>query len=306
MRRWIPSTKSLRCFEAAARLENFTRAAEELNLSQGAVSRQIQILEELVGQPLFVRTRQRVKLTQAGQSYLAEITPLLAGLELATLKLTSYRDKAGGLNVGTYPTLGSRWLLAHLLHFARSEPEISANLITYVDNAQFDPDVIDIGIVQGDPPWPGLRCDYLMPEDLAPVAAPALLEGQPPIEAPEQLLRFSLLQHTTRPESWKIWFESQGHDSPKSLAGPHFSEFQIIIEATLAGHGIAMLPLVLVGKELAAGRLRIAFDHVARPKSAYYLLTPNRKIGIKRIETFRDWLLAEVRREDEGSGVQFV
>ena len=297
MRRWIPSTTALRCFEAAGRLESFTRAAAELNLTQGAVSRQIRLLEDFVGQPLFVRARQRVTLSQAGRTYIAEITPLLEELEFATLKLTAYRDKAGGLNIGAYPTLGSRWLLAFLLAFAKAEPEISTNLITYVDNSGFDPDTIDIGIVQGEPPWPGMRADRLMAEDLTPVAAPGLFDGGDRVGDPHALLEHTLLQHTTRPESWKIWFETQGREPPQTVSGPLFSQFQIIIEAAVAGHGIAMVPLFLVAAELGDRRLVIPHDHMARTASGYYLLTPVKKVGIRRIEAFRDWFLESVRRD---------
>lgn len=297
MRRWIPSTTALRCFLAAGRLESFTQAATELNLTQGAVSRQIRLLEEIVGQPLFVRSRQRVTLSQAGRMYLEEIAPLLEGLELATLKLTSYQDKAGGLNIGSYPTLGSRWLLSFLLSFARAEPEISTNLITYVDNSGFDADMIDIGIVQGAPPWPGVRADLLMAEDLVPVAGPGLFYGGDRVDDPYALLDHTLLQHTTRPESWKIWFETQGLELPQTVSGPFFSQFQIIIEAAVAGHGVALVPLILVTAELGDGRLVIAHDHMARTDSSYYLLTPSRKVGVRRIEAFREWFLGAVRLE---------
>jgi len=289
MRRTLPSTVALMCFETAARLESFTRAAAALNLTQSAVSRQIRLLEALVEQPLFDRVRQRVFLTDAGRRYLGEVQPGLESLEAATLRLRSFRALSGALNIGTYPTLGSRWLLRHLLAFAAAMPELRTNTITYLDNSGFDAEVIDIGIVQGDAPWPGLRADPLMPEDLAVVAAPVLVPR--PFEDARDLLALRPLQHVTRPHSWAIWFADQGAAHEEHSGGLVFPQFEMVIEAVLAGHGVAVMPLVLVREELASGRLVLAHRHVARTASAYYLVTPEAKTMLPRIESFRSWLL---------------
>ncbi|WP_261842917.1 LysR substrate-binding domain-containing protein [Aliamphritea ceti] len=293
MRRKLPSTMSLQCFELAARLENFTQAANTLNMTQSALSRQIKLLEELVGQPLFLRSRQRVKLSPAGQSYLAAITPMIDDLEAATLKMLSFQDISGGINVGTYPTFGARWLLPYLLDFQNVQSDINLNTITYLDNSQFDPAVIDVGIVQGDPPWPGMRVDYLMPEYLAPVASPKLLPE--PVNDPAQLMSQRILHHTTRPESWKIWFNDLGAILPEEGSSLRYSQYELIIEAMVAGHGIGLMPQVLIQRELKEGKLVPAHSHIACPRSAYYLLTPLHKVGISKIESFRSWFLQRVK-----------
>jgi len=292
MRRTLPSTMALQCFEAAARNQSFSQAARLLNLTQGAISRQISMLEEFVEQPLFERVRQRVVLTPAGSLYLDEILPLLENLEAVTLKMRSFESLSGGLNVGCYPTLGTRWLLPYLLRFANKTPQITSNTITYLDNAHFDPNVVDIGIVQGDPPWNGCREDWLMAEQLVAVASPALIEK--PLQDPSDLLDFRSLNHVTRPLSWKIWFESQQFAFSEFPGGLHFPQYEMVIEATTAGYGISILPLNLIEKELASGSLVLAHPHCAKTDSAYYLLTPLNKVNIPKINLFRDWLLNQL------------
>lgn len=299
MRRSLPSTTALLCFEAAARSGSFTQAGVEVNLTQSAVSRQIAILEDFVQRPLFTRVRQRVQVTHAGARFLAEIVPLLEGLEAATLRMRSFDLREGAINVGVYPTLGSRWLLPLLLAFAEAHPDFSTNSITYLKNEEFDQERVDIGIVQGDPPWREMQSDFLMPEDLAPVASPRLIDRA--LEDPEALLGFRSLQHNTRPLSWPIWFQSLGRELAAPPSGLMFSQFEMVIEAALSGHGIAILPLVLVRRELAAGRLILAHSHVARPESAYYLVIPDAKRGTPKIECFREWILSHTQCERSAS-----
>lgn len=295
MRRILPSTMALICFEAAARHQNFTQAAADINLTQSAISRQIHLLEELLQQKLFERIRQRVLLTPAGQHYLLQIQPLLETLEVATIRMPSFEAISGGLNIGTYPTLGSRWLMQYLLSFATEFPDINTNTITYLENNQFDPDIVDIGIVQGEPPWPGTQFDYLMPEELAPFVSPNLMSEA--TSDPAVLTSHRLLQHSTRPLSWDIWFESAGLEKHEHQSVLLFSQFEMIIEATIAGHGISMLPVILVQRELANGRLQLAHPHIARPPSGYYLISPDAKAKTRKVETFRQWMLAQTLPE---------
>ncbi|MGO1118665.1 LysR substrate-binding domain-containing protein [Rhodovibrionaceae bacterium A322] len=291
MRRVLPSTSALQCFEAAALLGSFTQAAQDLNLSQSAVSKQIRVLEDLLGLPLFERKRQRVFLTPAGHHYLSQIQPLLQKLEGETLALRTYDQVTGALNFGSYPTLASRWLLPHLMAFGAAFPDLNCNSITYQDNSQLDPASIDIGIVQGLPPWPGWRADFLMAEDLVAVVSPSLLPAA--LSDPDDLFRFRRLQHTTRPRTWDIWFETLGRRAEDRGGLLLFSQFETIIEATVAGQGIAILPLLLVRRELKDGRLLLAHPHVARPPSGYYLVAPEAKVGSPKVEAARDWFLQQ-------------
>ena len=293
MRRMIPSTMALQCFEAAARNESFSQAARELALSQGAISRQIRLLEEYLEHELFIRTKQRVVLTKGGQLYLDEISILLQSLEASTIKLKSFNHLSGSLNIGCYPTLGTRWLLPLLLRFGNERSELNINSITYQNNNRLDEDVMDIGIVHGDPPFKGLHAEWLMAEDLVAVASPSIIAS--PLEDPSDLLEHRHIFHVTRPQSWRIWLDSQNRqDIPLQGGGLSFPQFDMAIEATIAGYGIGLLPLVLIEKELASGSLVMAHVHKARTESAYYLVTPVKKLAIPKINMFRKWLIAEV------------
>lgn len=295
MRRQIPSTNALLCFEAAAKLQSFARAAEALELTQSAVSRQIQSLESYVGQSLFTRARQRVQLTAAGQGLLAELSPLLEDLELAIRKVKT-RELAGEtLNLGIYPTLGSRWLMPMLMGPQAETWRSALNLVTFLANAEIDPSRVDLAIVQGDAPFAGFRADALMPESLMVVGATGVIPQ--PVEDPHDLLDQPILRHATRPLSWEIWFRSQGLRLERPITGPLFSQFEMLIDAAKAGHGIAIVPRVLIRQELAEGSLQPLHPFEARTESAYYLLTPDSKVGAARVEQLRSWLLHQVRRD---------
>lgn len=291
MRRQIPSTTALLCFEAAARTESFVQAAEAMNMTQSALSRQIKLLEEQVRQPLFDRVRQRVKLTSSGRLFWRELVPQLEKLETTVLRVRTHDHSGGSLNLGIYPTLGSRWLMPIIAHLSRQHPEITFNTITYLNNAQLDASNIDIAIVQGDPSWPGFDVQHLMDETLVVVASPDLLKK--PTSEVSALWDYPILQHETRPQSWNIWLTSLEATLETVPGGPKFSQFEMLIEATKKALGIALVPRVLVERELADGSLIKAHPHECTPKSAYYVLVPNAKHGIKRIELVRKWLVEE-------------
>ena len=289
MRRKLPSTTALTCFEAAAHTENFALAAQAVNLSASAFSRQIKELEKHVGQALFIRQRQRVKLTSTGSMLLAELTPILESLEVTLLGASNHNNPYGAINIGTYPTLGSRWLMPKLSQLNKQQPQLSFNTITYLSNDQIDPNLIDIALVQGDPPWAGFRADAFMPESLVVIASPNLIDRS--LTQAQNLLEQRILQHLTRPASWQIWFDSLGEELALAPLGPLFSQFEMLINAVVEGLGIAIVPKVLVTNELADGRLILAHQHQATTSSAYYLLTPEVKVGTARIEMLREWLL---------------
>jgi len=292
MKRKIPPIAALVCFEAAARTESFAQASRLLNMSQSALGRQIQSLEAQVGQTLFHRVRQRVSLTEAGQMLLGELSPQLEALEATFYRLRMRDNPNGALNIGTYPTLGSRWLVPRLAELSRVQPGLTVNTITYLDNAQMDVSLLDLAIVQGDPPWPGFRADFLMTENLVAVASPDLIPE--PVADPAALLDHPALQHRTRPASWPIWFGDQEADLPMTPTGPLFSQFEMLIEAARFGYGVAILPEILILRELDRGLLHRVHPHVCTPESAYYLLTPQAKVGTSRIEKTRNWLLGQV------------
>ncbi|NOD77654.1 MULTISPECIES: LysR substrate-binding domain-containing protein [unclassified Ruegeria] len=293
MRRRIPSITAMLCFEAAAKTEGFARAAEEMNVTQSAISRQIQTLEAFVGQSLFIRSKQRVKLTAAGKTLLAELSPLLEELELTILKTRSHDSAEGSLNIGVYPTLGSRWFMPIIMGPEADKIRHVLNLVTYLKNSEIDPSLVDLAIAQGDEGWQGYRADKLMAETLVAVGAPD--QFPIPVEDPHALLDHRILQHSTRPLSWQIWFRHQDLKLPRKIIGPIFSQFEMLIDATKAGHGIAIIPDILIKKELHQGSLVKVHPFEANTSSAYFLLTPETKIGVARIERMRTWFLENMR-----------
>lgn len=296
MRRRIPSITSMLCFEAAAKTEGFARAAEEMNVTQSAVSRQIQTLEGYVGQSLFTRSKQRVKLTAAGRTLLAELSPLLEELELTILKTKSHDSAEGSLNIGVYPTLGSRWLMPMIMGSEAEQIRHTLNLVTYLKNDEIDPSLVDLAFVQGDMSWPGYRADRLMDDVLVVAGAPDQFPKQ--IADPSQLLEHRILQHSTRPQSWQIWFRLQGLKLSRKIIGPMFNQFEMLIDATKNGHGIAVIPEILIRKELAQGSL-VQVHPFKAGDSAYYLLTPEAKVGVVRVERMRSWFLDHIRNTSD-------
>lgn len=296
-RHFLPSTVSLLCFEAAARHESFSQAARELNLTQGAISRQIRLLEENLDQKLFERVRQRVVLSQGGRIYLEEVNNILQLLETSTIRLKSLQKLSGNLNIGCYPTLASRWFLPFLLEYTNQTTDIKLSSITYRDNSHFDNEIVDIGVVQGDAPFEGYRADWLMPEELIVVASPNLIAK--PLKKVTDILSHRLISHVTRPQSWQIWLDSQQLSGIETPVGLSLPQFEMVIEATVSGYGVSILPSVLVQNELQNGSLIRAHEHSAQTQSAYYLLTPNHKVEAPRINAFRAWMLNGMKRRTD-------
>ena len=291
-KRILPSLTALQTFDAAVRHLSFTRAAHELNVTQSAVSRQIRQLEEYVGRPLFRRVKQRLVLTEPGETYATAVRDILDRAEAATVQLMAYGSGGGMLTVALLPTFGSRWLVPRLGDFAARHPDIQLNLVAQVKPFEFAGSDIDVAIHFGSELWPGATCHRLMGEVVVPVAAPSLLGGAP-LAHPADIGRYTLLQHVTRPQAWQEWLQAGGVEDLDGLAGPRFEQFHMVIQAAIAGLGLALLPRLLIQEELSSGRLIVAVDHPVTSKYAYYLVYPERKTDLHRVVAFRDWLLEQ-------------
>ncbi len=289
-KRILPSLTALQYFEASVRHMSFTRAARELNVTQSAVSRQIRQLEEYVGRPLFRRLKQRLVLTEPGETYAAAVRDLLDRAEAATLQLMAYGSGGGVLTVALLPTFGSRWLIPRLGDFTSRHPDIQLNLVTQVRPFDFAGSEIDVAIHFGSEIWPGAICRQLMGEVVVPVGAPSLL-GDARLARPQDVGRYTLLQHTTRPQAWHAWLRACGVEDIDGRMGPRFEQFHMVIQAAIAGLGLAVLPRFLIQDEIASGRLVVAIDRPVRSEHAYYLVHPERKADLHRVAVFRDWLL---------------
>ncbi|MEE1922404.1 LysR family transcriptional regulator [Pseudomonas sp. 148P] len=294
MRRKIPSTTALVCFEAAARHESFTKAAQELSLTQGAVCRQIGGLEEFLNVELFRRSRRGVKLTEAGLSYSRRVATQLDAVERDTLSVMGQQG-ANVIELAVVPTFGTQWLLPRLKHFQQRHPEVTVNLTNRTRPFLFADTHFDAAIYFGDADWSGTQSHRLMGENPVPVCSPALLERHATLN-PHAIAQLPLLQQTTRPYAWRQWFDSLDMNVARDMTGPRYELFSMLAQAAMHDMGIALIPPFLIQRELAEGRLVIANSHALSSIKAYYLMIPERKVESASLRAFRDWLVSEAQR----------
>ena len=297
MRRKIPATHALLCFEAAARHESYTRAAQELALTQSAVSRQITALEAFLGVTLFRRTRHGVALTERGAEYAIQVAQRLQNLEQDTLDIMSPQSRSGTVHLAAVPTFATRWLIPRLPQLAAQHPEITIHLETRTRPFMFSDAIFDAslyaGTVQQVANWAGTRSVRLMNEDVVPVCSPHWLAGQAAL-TPQALAQLPLLQQTTRPDAWRLWFEAVAVSAPHALAGPRFELFSMTAAAAACGLGVALVPRLLIEPELQRGELVLACPQAPLSERAYYLITPERDGERPAVSLFRDWMLTQV------------
>lgn len=293
MARKLPPLNALKAFEAIARHCNFTKAAEELSVTQGAVSKQAKILEEYLGVVLFQRKPQQVTLTKQGQLYLPSIQSALDTMEQATDQLMHSHRQTEILHINILPSLSSRWLIPLLDNFRHRYPRISVNITVGDGSIDFDGSQADIAIrVAKKNLWKQYFTEKIMGEELLPVCIPSLENGKHPIHSPDDLRHHQLLQHTTRPDMWQEYLQDIGYGNVKIKHTLGFEHFFMLIEAALDGLGIALIPRFLIEKELAGGRLTILFKAVYQSPYNYYLISPKHKMELKKSKLFRDWLIA--------------
>jgi LysR family glycine cleavage system transcriptional activator len=282
----------LRAFEAAARHQSFTAAAAELNLTQGAVSRQIRVLEELLGSDLFLRERQTVRLTAAGETYAREIREALKRISSATLSFRA-NPRGGTLNLAILPTFGTRWLAPRLPRFLSRNPGITINLTTRLAPFDFNLEQADAAIHFGGPDWPGAELELLMSETVVPACSRPLQE-QYGFEKPGDLLKAPLLHLVSRPDAWERWFEVNGA-LPEPLHGMLLDQFATAAQAAISGLGIALLPEFLIEDELRRGDLVRALDLPMQSTEQYYLAWPSNRSSYWPLTAFRQWIVQEMQ-----------
>ncbi len=298
MRRKIPTLQSLCCFEAAARHESYTRAAHELAMTQGAVSRQIASLEDFLGIALFKRTRHGVALTSGGIPYARQIAGRLNGLERDTIEVMSMPGSGGSIHLAAVPTFATRWLVPRLAEFATLHPDITVHIETRTRPFMFSDSDFDAALYAGTAEqvgnWPGTRAMLLMPEEVVPVASPRLLAARKRWR-PQDLGTLPLLQQSTRPEAWRQWFDAMGVEAALALYGPRYELFSMLAMAATHGLGVALIPRMLIESELARGELRVACEQAMHGKRSYYLVTADSGDERPAVRHFQQWLLAQVR-----------
>jgi DNA-binding transcriptional LysR family regulator len=294
MRRKIPSTAALVAFESAARHQSFTKAADELALTQSAVCRQIAGLEEFLGIELFRRSRRGVKLTEAGLAYSRKVATQLDAVERDTLAAMGQQG-AQGLELAVVPTFATQWLVPRLKEFQRLHPEVTVHLTNRTRPFLFADTGFDAAIYFGDGDWSGTEAHYLMPEEPLPVCSPELL-GERTQFAAAELASLPLLQQSTRPYAWRQWFAAQGLNVPRDMSGPRYELFSMLAQAAMHGMGVALIPPFLIQRELDAGLLVPAHPAALLSSDrAYRLMIPERKVESAALRAFRDWLLQAAR-----------
>lgn len=291
MRKKLPSSSSLQAFEAAARHGSFARAAEELSLSEGAISRQISRLESLLDCKLFERIGSRVRLNPNGARYAYHVRETLERLERDTQYLMGAADGSRSLEIAAPPTFASRWLIPRLGDFHRRHPDITLNIAVRTDPFIITGSGFDAAVHFEHPAWAGMRGQFLFEERLAPVCHPALLAGGDPIKRLSELPRIHRRQN---PDAWLRYAEEFGIALEHPALGVRYDLHEMAISAALAGQGVALVPHVYVEKELANGSL-IAPWPLARSLSKRFCLVKPLEPGINEsaLQAFERWLLAQ-------------
>ncbi|KAF1054501.1 MAG: Glycine cleavage system transcriptional activator [Stenotrophomonas maltophilia] len=280
---------ALQCFEAVARHLSFTRAAEELSLTQSAVSKQVAQLEEMLQHLLFRRVRRRLQLTPAGELYREEVRRILAQVELSTRYLLSYGGETEVLRVATPPTFGARWLIPRLNGWRHRYPNIHLDLRQELEPGERMQSRCDLAFFFGGSTLPGAECLRLFGEEMLPVCAPDIL-APGGLGSAAELAHLVLLQNASRPEAWQEWFASLGQRCEHSYHGPRFDTFYMCIRAAQAGCGVALLPRFLVAEELDEGKLVVAWPHALASHNAYHLAYPEHMAAVPKVRAFVEWI----------------
>ena len=296
-RRLLPPMAALHSFAAAARHGHFSRAGAEVGLTQSAVSRQVALLEDWLGMPLFERTGRRVALTADGAAYMDAIGPALQRIREATAQMID-RTERGAITIATLPSFGMRWLAPRLPGLTAHQADLVVNFAARSDIFAFAASSFDAAIHFGLPDWPGVTHDLLFRERALPVAAPSLRDRLGGEGDDAALLDLPLLHLTTRPQAWQRWFAAAGVDAPPITPEPSFEHFLMLTQAAAAGAGAALVPTFLIEPELASGALVPLSDRTVSAQEAYYLVYPPERLANRRFRAFRDWLLAEAQGSD--------
>lgn len=294
-RRLLPPMGALHCLAAAARHGSFSRAGEEIGLTQSAVSRQIAHLEDWLETPLFVRKGRRVSLSAEGREYAEAIAPALERIRRATARALERRPERE-LSISTLPSFGMRWLAPRLPRLTQLHPDLIVNFLARSDTFDFAGEDFDAAIHFGLPDWPYVEHDLLFREEAIPVTSPALL-AKYPVEEPANLARLPLLVQSSRRDAWSEWFERAGVAAMAPQIGPSFEHFLMLAQAAAAGSGVALIPSFLIEPELASGALVCPLALPISTEAAYYLVYPAERLANPRFRDFREWIIREAQGE---------
>ena len=290
MLRRLPPLNALKSFDAAARHESFTRAAEELCVTQGAVSHQVKSLETHLGVKLFFRERQRLVITEAGRQYLAVVRDVFDRIAIGTERLLQ-RQSSGVLTVSTSPDFAAKWLVHRIARFASSHTEIELRISATMHHVDFAREEVDIAVRHGDGHWAGLDAVNLCQEELFAVCSPQLIRKYR-LRRPSDLLEFPLL-HLDDRKDWSKWLEAAGVAPNGIVHGPVLNHASMVIDAAVDGQGVGLARTTLAAWDLINRRLVRPFPIALPISKTFWIVCPRATSALPKITMFRDWLLAE-------------
>ncbi len=299
MPRRLPSLNALRAFEAAARQLSFTKAAEELHVTQAAISHQVKALEEQLGLQLFRRLNRRLLLTDPGQAYLSTLTAVFDEIDEATERLAAAHS-GGSLRVSVLPSMAARWLLPRLSRFRERHPDIDVLVSAAHTLADFRRDDVDLAIRYGKGVYPGLEAVFMMRDEIFVVCSPRLLEDGPPLREPADLKHHTLLHDSTTEaelQHWGSWLETVGVSGVDPVRGPGFSDSNLVLDAAARGEGVALARRSLANDDLVGGRLVIPFGPILPAQLSYYVVFPKASGDMPKAQKFTQWLLDEAEAD---------
>ena len=288
----LPPLSALRPFEAAARLESFSRAAEELHLTHGAVSRQVRALEDHVGAALFTRHGKRVSLTPAGRGFAERVRNALQEIAQAADALGD-RRRDHRLTVSVLPSFASRWLMPRLIRFMDANPAIEVNVLASTALANFANDEADVAIRFGRGPWPPLVCEEFLDDEYFPVASPKMNRGKLP-KTPRDLLNVRLMLEDR--DYWQRWFEVAGVPLDRPLEGPLFNDSTYSLQAAVRGEGVALARRSIIGEDLERGTLKRLFNIAVPCRESYWFVSPKERANTASVKAFKTWVKGELKR----------
>ncbi len=303
-RRRLPPLNAVRAFEAASRHSSFQAAADELAVTAGAVAQQIKTLEQWFGIALFRRLPSKgVVLTAAGQRYAASVSQLLDDLADATMRLVG-QDNANVLTVSTIPSFASQWLIPRLGRFRQSNPSVDMRVIATTGLTDFSREDVDVVVRYGRGHYPGLWSELLLEETFFPVCSPALVNHpEHPLRAVADLKYHTLLHDEADPfftlsPDWTRWLTEAGASGLDARRGPRFTHTYLSLQAAAAGQGVALVTSVLIGDDLATGRLVCPFGPEIAGAYNYHLVCPTEALERPKVDAFRRWIEEEIRSSE--------
>lgn len=276
---------------------SFTKAADELNVTPGAVSQQIKALEDFIGAPVFRRHKRTLLLTDEAQASLPVLRDGFDRLAEAAGLLMA-RGDSGRLTVSVAPSLAAKWLVPRLDRFREAHPEIDVWISADMEVVDFSSDDVDLAIRYGGGRYGGVVVEHLMAETIVPVCSPRLLIGDKPLKTPQDLALHPLLHdgspaYDENSPTWPMWLKAAGVKGVDGARGPKFNQSSLVIEAAVAGKGVALAKSQLALADLEAARLVIPFDLTTPSAFAYYIVHPQSRAALPQVKAFKTWLHRE-------------